>query len=102
MIFSSVLVINLGVRVFTGLTVVSNLPGGPLILKLTPKTPSPTFLPTKISPINGIDEIVLLIVVAGTKVPLKLIIFFFVYILPLKLKLQDQLRKAPQYSLIFH
>ena len=28
--------------------------GGPLILKLTPKTPSPTFLPTRISPIKGI------------------------------------------------
>ena len=42
-------------------------------MKLTPKTPSPTFLPTNIFPINGIEEIVLLIVVAGTNVPLKLI-----------------------------
>ena len=34
---------NLGVRVLTGFTVVFNFFGGPLILKLTPKTPSPTF-----------------------------------------------------------
>ena len=38
---------NLGVRVLTGFTVVFNFFGGPLILKLTPKTPSPTFFPTK-------------------------------------------------------
>ena len=37
---------NLGVKVFIGLTVVFRFFGGPLILKLTPKTPSPTFLPT--------------------------------------------------------
>ena len=41
--FSKVRVINLGVNVLIGLTVVSKSPGGPLILKLTPKTPSPTF-----------------------------------------------------------
>ena len=64
--------INLGVRVLIGFTVVSKLPGGPLILKLTPKTPSPTFSNQYIS-INGIDEIVLFTVVAGTNVPLKLI-----------------------------
>jgi len=63
---------NLGVRVFTGFTVVFNLFGGPFILKLTPKTPSPTFFPTKISPRRGIEDIVLLIVVAGTIVPLRL------------------------------
>ena len=60
--------------------------GGPLILKLTPKTPSPTFFPTKILPKTGIELIVLFIVVAGTKVPLKLIKFFFQYNLPLILK----------------
>ena len=64
---------NLGVSVLTGFTVVFNFFGGPLILKLTPKTPSPTFFPTKISPRRGIDDIVLLIVVAGTNVPLRLI-----------------------------
>ena len=64
---------NLGVKVFIGLTVVSKSFGGPLILKLTPKTPSPTFFPISESPINGIQAIDLLIVVAGTKVPLKLI-----------------------------
>ena len=63
---------NLGVKVFIGLTVVFKFLGCPLILKLTPKTPSPTFFPTKISPIKGIDEIVLFIVVAGTNVPLRL------------------------------
>ena len=57
MIFSKVRVINLGVKVLIGFTDVSKLPGGPFILKLTPKTPSPTFLPTNISPINGIEEI---------------------------------------------
>ena len=57
-------------------TDVSKALGGPLILKLTPKTPSPTFLPTKMLPINGIELIVLLIVVAGTNVPLKLIRLF--------------------------
>ena len=45
--------INLGVRVFIGFTDVSRFFGGPLILKLTPNTPSPTFFPTKIFPING-------------------------------------------------
>ena len=73
MIFSKVLVINLGVKVLIGLTEVFKFFGGPLILKLTPKTPSPTFLPTKISPSKGIDPIALLIVVAGTRVPLRLI-----------------------------
>ena len=38
-------------------------------------TPSPTFFPTNKSPSNGIEEIVLFIVVAGTKVPLKLTSF---------------------------
>ena len=56
---------------------VSKFFGGPFILKLTPNTPSPTFFPTRMSPINGIELIVLLIVVAGTKVPLKLIKFSF-------------------------
>ena len=64
---------NLGVKVFTGLTVVFKLSGSPLILKLIPKSPSPILLPIKISPITGIFEIILLSVFAGTKVPLKLI-----------------------------
>ena len=64
---------NLGVNVLIGLTVVFRFCGGPLILKLTPKTPSPIFLPTNMSPNIGIFEIVLFIVVAGTKVPLKLV-----------------------------
>ena len=50
-------------------------PGEPLILKLTPKTPSPVLFPIKISPNKGIEAMDLLIVVAGTKVPLKLILF---------------------------
>ena len=49
-------VINLGVNVFIGLTVVFKFLGGPLILKLTPKTPSPTFFPIKISPTTGIFD----------------------------------------------
>ena len=56
-----------------GLTEVLSFLGGPLILKLTPKTPSPIFFPTNISPNIGIFEIVLLIVVAGTSVPFKLV-----------------------------
>ena len=48
--------------------------GGPFILKLTPTTPSPVFFPTKISPTSGIDAIIELSFVAGTKVPLKLTI----------------------------
>ena len=51
--------------------------GGPLNLKLTPKTPSPVFFPTKMSPINGKEPITLFKVVAGTRVPLKLIKNFF-------------------------
>ena len=51
--------INLGVKVLTGLTVVFKLSGSPLILKLIPKSPSPTFFPTKISPTTGILEIIL-------------------------------------------
>ena len=43
--------------------------GGPFTLKLTPKTPSPTFLPISKSPIKGIEAMDLLIVVAGTNVP---------------------------------
>ena len=62
--------INLGVKVLIGLTVVFNFFGGPFILKLTPKTPSPVFFPTNILPRNGIDPITLFNVVAGTKVPL--------------------------------
>ena len=54
-IFSKVLVINLGVKVLIGFTVVFKSFGGPLTLKLTPKTPSPVFFPTRILPINGID-----------------------------------------------
>ena len=46
--------------VLTGFTVVLRSFGGPLILKLTPKTPSPVFFPTKIFPTIGILEIVLL------------------------------------------
>ena len=64
---------NLGVKVFIGFTVVSKFWGGPLILKLTPKTPSPTFFPIRKSPIKGIEAIDLLIVVAGTSVPPRLI-----------------------------
>ena len=65
--------INLGVKDFIGFTDVSKSLGGPLILKLTPKTPSPTFFPMSKSPIKGKEAIDLLIVVAGTSVPLKLI-----------------------------
>ena len=64
--FSRVLVINLGVNVLIGLTVVLRFLGDPFILKLTPKTPSPIFLPTKIFPIIGIEPIALFNVVAGT------------------------------------
>ena len=60
LIFSNVLVINLGVSVLIGFTEVSKFLGGPFILKLTPKTPSPVFFPTKILPNKGIDPIVLL------------------------------------------
>ena len=60
-----------------GLTEVLSFLGGPLILKLTPKTPSPIFFPTNISPKRGIDDIVRFIVVAGTKVPRKLTNLFF-------------------------
>ena len=73
LIFYIVRVINLGVNVLIGFTVVSSFLGGPLILKLTPKTPSPVLSPTKILPRTGIELIVLLIVVAGTSVPLRLI-----------------------------
>ena len=64
--------INLGVKVFIGLTVVLICPGNPFILKLTPKTPSPIFLPTKILPTTGIFDTKLFKVLAGTNVPLKL------------------------------
>ena len=37
-----------------GLTVVDKFFGGPFILKLTPKTPSPVFSPISILPNNGI------------------------------------------------
>ena len=77
LIFSKVRVINLGVKVLIGFTVVFKFFGGPLILKLTPNTPSPIFFPTKISPRRGIDDIVRFIVVAGTKVPRKLTNLFF-------------------------
>ena len=60
-----------------GFTVVSSFFGGPLILKLTPKTPSPVFLPTNIFPTTGIEPITLFIVVAGTKLPLRLIYLSF-------------------------
>ena len=63
---------NLGVKVLIGFTVVFRSFGGPLILKLTPKTPSPVFLPTNISPKIGMEPTNLFIVVAGTSVPLKL------------------------------
>ena len=43
-------------------TVVFKSLGYPLILKLTPKTPSPAFFPTSISPNKGIKPIALLIV----------------------------------------
>ena len=80
MIFSRVLVINLGVKVFIGFTEVSSFFGGPFILKLTPNTPSPVFDPTKILPKTGKEPINLFIVVAGTNVPLKLTsLFFFSY-----------------------
>jgi len=70
-------VINRGVNVLIGFTVVSRFLGGPLILKLTPKTPSPDLDPTSIFPKKGIDPIILFKVVAGTKVPLKLITLSF-------------------------
>ena len=55
-----------------GFTVVLRSFGGPLILKLTPKTPSPVFFPTKIFPNIGIEPTNLFMVVAGTNVPLRL------------------------------
>ena len=63
----------------TGLTVVLIFPGIPFILKLTPKTPSPTLLPTNILPTIGIFETRLFKVLAGTNVPLRLTspVFFF-------------------------
>ena len=67
-----------------GFTVVSSFFGGPFTLKLTPKTPSPTFFPISKSPIKGIEAMDLLIVVAGTSVPLKLIKSFHQYNLQLK------------------
>ena len=60
---------NRGAKVFIGLTVVFSFLGGPLILKLTPNTPSPVFFPTKISPNSGNEPITLFKVVAVTKVP---------------------------------
>ena len=39
--------------------------GFPFILKLTPKTPSPVFFPTKIFPISGIEAIDILIKRSG-------------------------------------
>ena len=60
-----------------GFTEVFKFFGDPLILKLTPKTPSPVLSPIKIFPNKGIDAIVLFIVVAGTNVPLKLTNFLF-------------------------
>ena len=50
--------------------------GGPFILKLTPKTPSPVFSPINILPSSGIEAIDLFTVVAGTNVPLRLTNFF--------------------------
>ena len=72
---------NLGVIVLTGLTVVLMFPGKPFILKLTPKTPSPTLFPTSMLPIIGIFETSLFKVLAGTNVPLRLInpVFFSIY-----------------------
>ena len=64
---------NLGVSVLIGFTVVLRSSGNPLTLKLIPNTPSPIFLPTKISPTTGIFAIKLFKVFAGTSVPLKLI-----------------------------
>ena len=66
---------NLGVKDLMGFTVVFRSFGVPLILKLTPKTPSPVLSPTKNFPNTGIEAIDLLIVVAGTNVPLKLTSF---------------------------
>ena len=71
--------INLGVKVLTGLTVVLILPGKPFNLKLTPNIPSPVFLPTNIFPTTGIFETRMFNVFAGINVPLKLTspVFFF-------------------------
>ena len=69
--------INLGVNVLIGFTVVSKFLGGPFILKLTPNTPSPVLEPTSIFPKIGILPIALFIVVAGTSVPRRLINLFF-------------------------
>ena len=52
-----VLVLNLGVKVLIGFTVVFKSFGGPLILKLTPKIPSPTSLGITMLPITAIFEI---------------------------------------------
>ena len=73
--------INLGVNVLTGLTVVLIFPDGPFILKLTPKIPSPAFLLTKIFPKTGIFETNLFSVLAGTRVPFKFTmpVFFSIY-----------------------
>ena len=76
-IFSIVLVTNLGVRVLIGFTVVLMFFGGPFILKLTPKTPSPILLQIKIFPTTGIQPITLLTVLAGIKVPFRLTNSFF-------------------------
>ena len=59
--------------VLIGLIVVLIFPWGPFILKLTPNSPSPTSFGITISPKTGIFEINLLKVLAGTKVPLKLV-----------------------------
>ena len=58
-----------------GLIVVFIFPRGPFILKLIPNNPSPTSFGITISPKTGIFEINLLNILAGTKVPLKLVRF---------------------------
>ncbi len=74
--FSSVIVINVGINVLTGMTVVDRFFGGPFILKLTTKIPYHVFSPINILPSKGIEAIDLFIVVAGTNVPFKLTNFF--------------------------
>ena len=73
MFLSTIFCINLGVNVLIGFIVVFMSPFGPFILKLIPNNPSPASLGITMFPIKGILEIILFKVLAGTKVPLKLI-----------------------------
>ena len=98
---SSIRVINLGVKVLTGFTVVFKLFVGPLILKLTPKRPSPAFLPIRISPITGIFDTTVFKVFAGTMSHANSkYSFSYRNNLRLKLKLKGQLKRSLLYPSI--